>query len=58
MTLRGTMAPGATSHLLIVFGHFALPFTLLLSRNLKKTWVAMLAKVAIGVLLMRLVDMI
>jgi hypothetical protein len=43
--------------LLIVFGHFALPFTLLLSRNLKRK-PALLAKVAIGILVMRLVDLI
>jgi hypothetical protein len=43
--------------LLLVFGHFALPFTMLLSRNLKKR-PSLLAKVAIGILLMRLVDLI
>jgi hypothetical protein len=43
--------------LLIVVGHFALPFTLLLSRNLKKRG-SLLAKVAIGILVMRLVDLI
>ena len=43
--------------LLIVFGHFALPFTLLLSRNLKKRG-SLLAKVAFGILVMRLVDLI
>jgi hypothetical protein len=43
--------------LLIAFGHFALPFTLLLSRNLKKRG-SLLAKVAIGILVMRLVDLI
>jgi hypothetical protein len=43
--------------LLIVVGHFALPFTLLLSRNLKKRG-SLLAKVAIGILAMRLIDLI
>jgi hypothetical protein len=43
--------------LLIVVGHFALPFTLLLSRNLKER-ASLLAKVAIGILVMRLVDLI
>ena len=43
--------------LLIAFGHFALPFTLLLSRNLKKRGIAA-GKVAIGILVMRLVDLI
>ncbi len=43
--------------LLVVFGHFVLPFTLLLSADLKKK-PALLAKVAIGVLVMRLVDLI
>ena len=43
--------------LLIVFGHFALPFTLLLSRNLKER-PSLLGKVAFGILIMRLVDVI
>jgi hypothetical protein len=43
--------------LLIAFGHFGLPFTLLLSRNLKER-PSLLAKVAIGILVMRLVDLI
>jgi hypothetical protein len=43
--------------LLIAFGHFALPFVVLLSRDLKKNR-GLLAKVAIGILLMRLVDVI
>jgi hypothetical protein len=43
--------------LLIVVGHFALPFTLLLSSDLKKK-PSLLAKVAIGLLVMRLVDLI
>ena len=47
---------GAVSILLIV-GHFALPFALLLSRNLKRRGPT-LAKVAMWVLLMRLVDLI
>ncbi|HXG54623.1 MAG TPA: hypothetical protein VNJ03_04530 [Vicinamibacterales bacterium] len=43
--------------LLLVFGHFGLPFLLLLSQDLKKNsrW---LARVAIFILLMRLVDII
>ena len=43
--------------LLIVFGHFALPFVLLLSRDLKRhsRW---LARVAVFVVVMRLVDLI
>ena len=43
--------------LLIVIGHFALPFTLLLSRNLKRHN-QRLARVAIFVIAMRLVDLI
>jgi hypothetical protein len=43
--------------LLIVIGHFALPFTLLLSRNLKKQS-GRLAMVAIFVLFMRYVDLL
>jgi hypothetical protein len=42
---------------LLVLGHFALPFLLLLSRDLKRHS-GMLAKVAIFVILMRLVDLI
>jgi hypothetical protein len=41
--------------LIIVFGHFALPFVLLLSRDLKKNY-RLLRNVAIFVLAMRLVD--
>jgi hypothetical protein len=52
--VRGTW--GAVAILLVV-GHFALPFALLLSRNLKRRS-ATLAKVAVFVLAMRLVDMI
>ena len=48
---------GGTSRCSLVFGHFALPFALLLSRDLKKQ-PALLAKVAIGILAMRLVDLI
>jgi hypothetical protein len=47
---------GAVAILLVV-GHFALPFTLLLSATLKKRS-AVLAKVAIFVVVMRLVDLI
>ncbi len=43
--------------LLVAFGHFVLPFVVLLSRDLKKNR-ALLAKVAIGILAMRLVDII
>ena len=46
-----------TRALLIVVGHFALPFTLLLSRNLNKRG-SLLAKVASGILAMRLIDLI
>jgi hypothetical protein len=41
----------------LLLGHFALPFVLLLSRDLKKR-PGLLAKVAIVILVMRLVDMI
>jgi hypothetical protein len=43
--------------ILLVVGHFALPFMLLLSRDLKRDS-SMLAKVAIAVLVMRLADLI
>ena len=43
--------------ILLVIGHFALPFALLLSRDLKRHS-SLLAKVAIGVVAMRLVDLI
>jgi len=43
--------------LVILLGHFALPFTLLLSRDLKRH-PNLLARVAIGVLFMRVVDLI
>ena len=43
--------------LLVAFGHFVLPFVVLLSRDLKKNR-ALLARVAIGILVMRLVDII
>jgi hypothetical protein len=52
--IRGTWGYVA---LLLAFGHFVLPFTLLLSRNLKQRG-PLLAKVAIGILAMRLVDLI
>jgi hypothetical protein len=41
----------------ILFGHFALPFVLLLSRDLKRR-PQLLAKVAIGILVLRVVDLI
>jgi hypothetical protein len=43
--------------LLLVLGHFALPFLLLLSRDLKRHS-GLLSKVALAVLVMRLVDLI
>ena len=49
--------PWAIVALLIVAGHFALPFALLLSRNLKRHG-NLLARVAIFVIVMRLVDAI
>jgi hypothetical protein len=52
--IRGSW--GAVAILLVV-GHFMLPFALLLSRNLKRRS-ATLAKVAVFVLAMRLVDLI
>jgi hypothetical protein len=42
--------------LLLVFGHFALPFALLLSRDLKRNF-KLLAGIAIFILCMRLVDL-
>ena len=43
--------------LLVLFGHFALPFVLLLSRDLKRR-PRLLAQVAIWILVMRVVDLI
>jgi hypothetical protein len=43
--------------LLLVIGHFALPFALLLSRDLKRNR-ALLAKVALFVIVMRFVDIV
>ena len=43
--------------LLLVVGHFALPFALLLSRGLKERS-SLLARIAVAVVLMRLVDLI
>ena len=43
--------------LLILFGHFALPFVLLLSRDLKRR-PSLLAQVAIGILVIRVIDLI
>jgi hypothetical protein len=51
--LRG---PWGYVSLLLAFGQFVLPFTLLLSRNLKEKS-SRLAKVAIGILVMRLIDL-
>ena len=42
--------------LVLVFGHFALPFALLLSRDLKRNF-KLLASIAVFVLFMRLVDL-
>jgi hypothetical protein len=42
--------------LLLVFGHFALPFALLLSRDLKRNF-KLLASIAVFILFMRLVDL-
>jgi hypothetical protein len=42
--------------LLLVFGHFALPFALLLSRDLKRNY-KLLARIAVFILLMRFVDL-
>ena len=53
---RVTGSWGAVAILLVV-GHFMLPFALLLSRNLKRK-PATLAKLAIFILVMRLVDLI
>jgi hypothetical protein len=43
--------------LLLVVGHFALPFLLLLSRDVKRR-PALLARIAVGVIVMRLVDIV
>ena len=43
--------------LLIVIGHFALPFLLLLSRNLKRHS-GLLSKIAVGIIIMRIVETI
>ena len=43
--------------MIIIFGHFFLPFLLLLSQDLKKR-PAMLARVAAFIIIMRLVDLI
>jgi len=42
--------------LMLVFGHFALPFALLLSRDLKRNF-KLLASIAVFILFMRLVDL-
>ena len=44
------------SALLLVVGHFALPFALLLSRDLKRNF-KLLAGIAVFILFMRLVDL-
>jgi hypothetical protein len=49
--------PWGVIAILLVLGHFALPFLLLLSRDLKRHS-GLLSKVAIGVLVMRMVDLI
>jgi hypothetical protein len=53
---RTTGAWGAVA-IALVIGHFALPFTLLLSQDLKKRS-SLLAKVALFIIVMRLVDLI
>ena len=55
--LERIRGPWGYVSLLLAFGQFVLPFTLLLSRNLKEK-PGRLAKVAIGVLVMRLIDLI
>ena len=55
--LNRIRGPWGYVSLLLAFGQFVLPFTLLLSRNLKEK-PGRLAKVAIGVLVMRLIDLI
>jgi hypothetical protein len=52
--LHGTWAPVAVA---VLIGHFALPFGLLLSRNLKRH-PKLLARLALFVLVMRVVDLI
>jgi hypothetical protein len=55
--LERIRGPWGYVSLLLAFGQFALPFTLLLSRNLKEKS-SRLAKVAVGILVMRLIDLI
>jgi len=55
--LQRINGPWGYVSLLLALGQFALPFLLLLSRNLKER-PSLLAKVAIGVLIMRLIDLI
>ena len=55
--LQRIRGPWGYVSLLLAFGQFVLPFLLLLSRNLKER-ASLLAKVAIGVLIMRLIDLI
>jgi hypothetical protein len=53
--MRRLRAPWGAVSILLLIGHFALPFVLLLSRDLKRHS-GLLAKVAMFVILMRLVD--
>ena len=55
--LQRIRGPWGYVSLLLAFGQFVLPFLLLLSRNLKERS-GLLAKVAIGILIMRLIDLI
>jgi len=55
--LQRIRGPWGYVSLLLAFGQFVLPFLLLLSRNLKER-PTLLARVAFGVLIMRLIDLI
>jgi hypothetical protein len=55
--LARVRGPWGYVSLLLAFGQFVLPFLLLLSRNLKER-ATLLATVAVGILIMRLIDLI
>jgi hypothetical protein len=55
--LERVRGPWGYVSLLLAFGQFVLPFLLLLSRNLKER-ATLLATVAVGILIMRLIDLI
>jgi hypothetical protein len=55
--LKRTQGPWGAVAILLLLGHFALPFLLLLSRDLKRHS-GLLAKVALAVVVMRLIDII